>query len=89
MTDGRRAVSCSGQDGRDRDRRDASSYPELDVLTAVGGVFMSRRWVAGDDPAKAQVLDQALELLAAEIEARGVLADNPLPDLIDPGEGQG
>jgi hypothetical protein len=65
-------------------RGDASGYPELDVLTAIGAVFVSRHWVA-EDPAKVQVLDQALELLVAEIEARGVLADSPLSDLIDPG----
>jgi hypothetical protein len=57
---------------------DASNYPEHEVLTAIGAVFIARRRV--DDPETALMLDQALELLAAEIEARVALRDSPLPD---------
>jgi hypothetical protein len=58
---------------------DASDYPDLDLLTAIGAVWISRRLLA-DEPAHIGYLDQALQLLAAEVEARRILTNNPLRD---------
>jgi hypothetical protein len=59
-------------------RGDASGYPEIDVLAAIGAVVIARR--GADDPGIALMLDQALEALTAEIEARIALRTSPLSD---------
>jgi hypothetical protein len=63
---------------------DASRYSEVEVLTTIGAVWYSRRVRASDpdaDDLELAALDQSLEVLASEIEARGILAANPLRDL--------
>jgi hypothetical protein len=66
-------------------RGDASDYSYVDLLTAIGAVWTSRRMLVdeGDEPERIQALDGALELLGAEVEARGILAENPLHDFPD------
>jgi hypothetical protein len=63
----------------------ASGYSNTDLLTSIGAVWVSRRLLAneGDEPERIQALDGALELLAAEVEARGILAESPLHDFPD------
>jgi hypothetical protein len=60
---------------------DASAIPDLEVLAALGSLWCARRVPDPDsDPEMPARLDQAMDALAVEIEARTILAHGSLTD---------
>jgi hypothetical protein len=65
-------------------RGEASGYSLLEVLAAAGGVWYCRRLYATESAIPH--LDEALEMLGVELEAREVMGKNPFRDLPHPGD---